>query len=857
MKRSEAARRDARRNPSADEVRLRSELDRARRELVKLKRGGAPAAPAGELANLRQQVAELAETKQRLSRLYFTQVEENRKRASKLHQILENIGEINAGLDHATLLARLAESIRGTLGFRTVLVRVRTPGTDTLAACAFAGLDEAARTRLAEGPLSVAEFQSWRREDARVSRSYYLSHDSGLGEALPARGPFEPGPREEWEWHPGDVLVTPLESRGGDLLACFVVGDPADRLVPSTETVEMLEIFGQHAVVAIENARVYAQVEGHARELEDAGRLTREAHTLKANFVATVSHELRTPLAAIRAHVETLLGLPEAELTPARLTSCLKVVGEESTRLQRLIESILDLNALDFGARRRARKGVDLAEVAFEIVRVLGPAARAGGVQVKVAVEAADTRLTADPDQMRQLALHLGGNAVKFTPSGGAVTFVLKGDARDLVLCVEDTGVGIPPQALGRVFERFYQVEGSGERRPGGVGLGLAICKSIVDSHGGRISVESAPGKGARFTVTLPRGSGARVVVRPQPTRQPAQEEVLRMAVEMVADVLSARVVSILSLEPEGDLVVQAAIGLEAEIVRDIRIRRGSGVAGWVAEHRHPVCVVRPEERSEVTGSGRPSYESGTFLSVPLEGTEGPLGVLNVTDPCSHGPFRAEECHLLLHLAERVGAAWESARLTDRTGRDASTEVGQDAALDLRRALARVGENPAGEARAQLARSLARALSLTESEIGAISYAASQETPAGNGAAPDPAAPGAPAAESFSLVRDVVLSHHEWWDGSGFPRGLQGREIPVGGRILAVVDAYERMTVGRPNRPARPPEEALEQIRKLKGRQFDPEIVEAFEALKPGLATGRKELEPALRDSASATQGGE
>ena len=858
MRRRDRAKREARREVSNEELKLRSEIDWLRREAVNAKRDGSNGSNAAlgtqdaELASLRKQVAELTETRQRLSRLYFNQVEENRKRAQKLHQILENIGEINAGLDLEAMLGRLAETIRATLGFRVALVRLREPGSDALKACAFAGIDAAARATLAAADVRLEDFLSWLREEFRVSRSYFISHANAFSETLPAGHTPNLGPREEWEWHPNDVLLVPLYNRDGELLAYFSVDDPVDRLVPSTETIEMLEIFGHHAVVAIENARLYRQAERYARELEEAGRRMKEVHALRTNFVSTVSHELRTPLTAIRAYVETLLGLSPEELPREKVTQFLGIISDESDRLARLIESILDLNRLDAGSTRQTRQPVDLAEVAEETVRLLAPAAELRRVQVKAAIETADTRLSADRDQIRQLALHLGSNAVKFTPEGGVVTFVLKGDTREITLSVEDTGIGIPAPALERVFERFYQVDTSPGRPHGGVGLGLAICKSIVDSHGGRIFAESTPGQGSRFTAVLPRRMAARVDVRPRSAAKPALEEVLRMAVEMVAEVMSVRVVSVLALEPEGDLVVEAAMGLDEGILRDIRIKAGTGVAGWVVEHRHPVCVTRPEDRAEVAGSGRAHYESGTFLSVPLEGEQGPIGVLNVTDPISRAPFRAEECHLLLQLAERVAVAWESARRASAAGPGgANGRRAEDVAMELRDALELVGSGAASPDRARMARGLARSVGLTESEIGAISYAAGLEMAEGAAAAP------AGTVESMSLMRDVALSQHEWWDGTGYPRGLRAEEIPAGGRILAVVDAYERMTVGRPHRPARSREQAIEEIRRLRGRQFDPGMVDAFERLIPVLEGTSEQPDPETREAGVATQGGD
>ena len=501
---------ETRAQPSSD-MKFRAELDRLRLDLARLKKHmGEEPEPArqeevrasqAEVEQLRQQVGELTLAKQRLSRLYFSQLEENRKRAQKLHQILENICEINTEYDLNALLVRFAETIRASLGFRIVLIRLREPGTNRLKAYAFAGIDAAGTETLTAQDVLVEDFLSWLRDDFKVSRSYFISHSHDFNRVLPKGYKPQLGPRQEWEWHEDDVLLVPLFSRNGELVAYLSVDDPHDRLVPSREVVELLEIFGNHAVVAIENARLYRELAGHSRELEAASKHMQEMHTLKSNFVSAVSHELRTPLTAIRAYVDTLIAAREGEIPHDRQQHFLSIINEESQRLARLIESVLDLNRFDSGAVRNPREAVNLAELLEESTRLLEPVAQVGQVGLKVVQECADTRVDANRDQLRQLALHLGSNAIKFTPAGGMVTLRLTGDAREVTLQVEDTGIGIPEHSLEKIFERFYQVDSSLVRRYGGTGLGLAICKSIVEWHGGRIFAESAPGKGSRFTV--------------------------------------------------------------------------------------------------------------------------------------------------------------------------------------------------------------------------------------------------------------------------------------------------------------------------------------------------------------------
>jgi HD-GYP domain-containing protein (c-di-GMP phosphodiesterase class II) len=356
--------------------------------------------------------------------------------------------------------------------------------------------------------------------------------------------------------------------------------------------------------------------------------------------------------------------------------------------------------------------------------------------------------------------------------------------------------------------------------------------------------------------VTLPRQSGPRVILRPASRPHAAVEDLLRLAVEMVAEVTNARVVSLMSCEAEGELVIEAAIGLDESVVREARIRRGRGVAGWVAEHRRPVCVSRPgDAEEEAQGSGRAQYRTGTYVSVPLEGRDGLVGVINVTDPADERPFRPETCTLLLDLAGRIAVAWEEARRPESAGNSL-----EGTAASLRRLVEHVKRaRTSAPARAQLAEAIARQLGLEDAEVEAVRFAATvhdvgmtliDERVVGRAGSltdeerrevrrhPELSAELLGPFESMGAVRDIVLSHHEWWDGTGYPRGLRGADIPMGARILAVVDAYESMTLGRPYRPARSRNEAITEIQRLSQRQFDPDVVAAFErAMASGVST--------------------
>jgi signal transduction histidine kinase len=847
--------------PSDVEVRLRAELDRARRELGQLKKSEPIAAAAPEPIEpadprLEQRIAELERTKERLSKLYFAQLDENRKRSGRLHAILRVVTEINADRDLETLVQRVADTIQRSLGFRLVLVRLREPGKSRLEPVAFAGLEAAARVAIEAEPVTLEDFLSWTRDEFRVSRSYFIGHKHPFSRQLPAGYVPDLGRREEWEWHPEDVLLVPLTDARGEPIGYFSVDDPEDRLVPSQETIELLEVFAGHAVVAIENARLYRQLAQRTGELEEADRRMREMDEIKRQFVSAVSHELRTPLTAMRAHVDALAASGIQAFSPERLETFVQVVDEESQRLARLVESVLDVGKFEAGSRSARRKPVELSEVVGEAARMLERMAEAREVELKVLREVADTHLDADRDQLRQLVLHLGGNAIKFTSAGGQVVIRTGGDDRSVTLQVEDTGIGIPEDALGKIFDRFYQVESPLVRRPGGAGLGLAICKSIVEWHGGELEAHSAAGQGSTFRAMLPRHAAPPVTLRPASGLSEATRDVLRLGLEMVSEVMNARTVSLMSSEPDRSLRIEAAIGLDRSVVAEARTAPGEGIAGWVAEHRRPVCVARPED-DPVPRSGRNLYRTGTFLSVPLlRGTE-LVGVLNVTDPASGRAFQLEDCHLLLELSEAIAHAWHAARVSDQRRAGVAVSAGAlRTVLDhVRKSRKRAPES------LRLVQTVAREFGLEPGEVALVAFAAAVHDVGMafvdrgilHGAAPLTAEQRAMVqqhvvlgdevlarletmgADSYqrldvlSAVREIALCHHEWWDGTGYPRALHGTGIPAGARVLAVVDAYESLTEGRPHRPACSQDETLREIAALAGKQFDPDAVHALE----------------------------
>jgi signal transduction histidine kinase len=212
-------------------------------------------------------------------------------------------------------------------------------------------------------------------------------------------------------------------------------------------------------------------------------------------FVADASHELRTPLAVIRANAEFLQERQPASEEAAEIVS-------ETDRLSSLVDSLLAVARGD-GTGEAAHDELDLGAVVEGSAASMRSLAAERGVALDVSA-APELRIRGSREQLRQLVVILVDNALRYTGTGGQVDVDVARRDGSAVMAVTDTGIGIPPEALGHVFERFYRADDARTRDSGGAGLGLAIAQKLVDEHGGRISAESTPGQGSTFTVTLP-----------------------------------------------------------------------------------------------------------------------------------------------------------------------------------------------------------------------------------------------------------------------------------------------------------------------------------------------------------------
>jgi PAS domain S-box-containing protein len=286
---------------------------------------------------------------------------------------------------------------------------------------------------------------------------------------------------------------TPLRNRAGEFLGTIAAYFPEPHR-PQSRPVHLQDMYARLAADMIDHARQHAAA--------------READRRKEVFLATLSHELRNPLAALRSAV-ALLRRPEPD--PAALDVIERQVGQ----LSRLVDDLLDAARLARGKIELHPRAVPVAEAVAGAVAAVRSQVEARGLALEVALPAEPLAVEADPTRLEQVLVNLLTNAAKYTEPGGHIAVSAAREGAEVVFRVRDDGIGIAPEVLPHLFELFAQADPAAERSGGGLGIGLALVKSLVERHGGRVSAASpGPGRGSEFTVRLP---AAEPVASPSP----------------------------------------------------------------------------------------------------------------------------------------------------------------------------------------------------------------------------------------------------------------------------------------------------------------------------------------------------
>lgn len=270
------------------------------------------------------------------------------------------------------------------------------------------------------------------------------------------------------------------------------------------EALEFMTNLARQAAIAIENARLYWTERARREEVAQALEEMRRLEQVKDQFIQNVSHELRTPLTLVHGYAELIRSGTLGPIT-SQQDEALEVIQR---RTAFLIEMVTDFTMLiEIQARGLRAELMDVPPLLHEVIANTRPVAEAAQLTFEAKIQPKLPKIRSETVYLRRVLDNLLSNAIKFTPAGGRIELRAWREEKYICIAVSDTGIGIPPAERERIFQRFYQIDGSTTRPHGGTGLGLAVVKEIVEAHGGQIHLESAEGRGSTFTIRLPIAS--------------------------------------------------------------------------------------------------------------------------------------------------------------------------------------------------------------------------------------------------------------------------------------------------------------------------------------------------------------
>ncbi len=619
--------------------------------------------------------------------------------------------------------------------------------------------------------------------------------------------------------------------------------------------------------------------------LAEANEEMKKLDVLKSQFFANVSHEVRTPLTSIISPVQSLYHGEVGELT-AHQHDLVEQVYRNSLRLLDMINQMLDFAKFDARKMQLRLSRVELEDVVQDAVTVFSEVCQRKNLRLQYLADGPIPSVYLDQDKVERILSNLIRNAIKFTERG-SVIIRLRAQKDAIVLEVEDTGIGIPPESLPWIFDRFRQVDGSSTRRYEGTGLGLTIVREAVELQRGTITVVSEVNAGTRFTVTLPtdldeRSPEAFIERRQQDRRTDSRphsgpdrrkgarrfRDVTALGFEDIAFVESPRAEAVHDPVSSEEAAHQGYRVLYAEDNQDLR----SYVANMLQSFGHEVetavdgvdawAKIQTWEPDIVVSDVMMPHMDGYELLTRIKETASTRRIpVVLTTAKSELDSRIEGLRIgaddylakpinMRELDARIENLITAGKFRDAVAKTAELEervkqlsLGFSESLALRdhytaghsHSVLRYGEIIAEELKISMDRVLTDSLLLHD--IGKLGVPDSILLKTGRLTADEwetmkqHAELGASLLRRFDAFRpvsEIVWAHQEHFDGTGYPRGLAREDIPRYARIIAVADGWHAMTEDRPYRRALSHDAAIRELISQRGRQFDPEIVDAF-----------------------------
>lgn len=596
----------------------------------------------------------------------------------------------------------------------------------------------------------------------------------------------------------------------------------------------LMRVISNQAAIAIENAFLMNKLQLKAIELEEINRKLVESDIVKTEFLTRVSHELRTPLNSIKGSLYYLR--QHRELGRIDIEEFYDIISEEVDRLIYIVEDQLDFLRLEDETKIIRKSVFDIADILRDVTnsRSIRNIIKRRNISINLNISDRISPVAGDRVRIFQLFINLIESLCHYLEYGD--TLIIASEENDFVNVVFKLSGPLPETLLSQISDpiNIFKIGRSKER------LKLYLAKRVAETHRWLLSAESSETT-SFITMTIPKIERLRV--------EAVIENMVEELTEFIADLLDINICSIMIADEfTGDLVIKGAIGLDEDIVRRTRLRIGDNIAGWVALEGKPLLIEDIESEIRFGKKNLSQYNTRSLLSLPIKINGKVIGVVNLNNKKDSKPFTVLDLHVAQVLSERVSYLLKKLYSQDYTGKELKHYL---KTFDSLLSAIKNYHKKNGVIRNLVSKIMdylgvdkeTRNLALYTSMLYDIGLMVTSEdilkdktlSPAEVKALKIHPYITVTLLNSFEFSDEVkrsIMHHHERYDGTGYPEGLKGEEIPLISRVLAVVDSFNALISERPYRNKLSTQEALQEIKMHSGRFYDPKVVNALSSLK-------------------------
>ena len=617
------------------------------------------------------------------------------------------------------------------------------------------------------------------------------------------------------------------------LLGIININDRKDGQSFTDADFTLIKILSNQAASAIWNIYLTNQIKTKTLELEELNRKFINSDMAKAEFLNKISYELRSPLNSLKGALYCLK--QDDTLLPKDRHEFMAILDSETDKMIEIVENKIDNLRLEDGLFLIKPSIIDLREMSQEILTsaLLSESLLRRKIQVNLNFPANISHIAGDKVLVSQMFFHLLEGVSSPLKKNAAIELTLaETDFIEINLKVSQS---FPDQITSHLFKsRAFFQSGMSD-----AALKLTMARKIAENHGWTMTAKNTD-QSFEIQVLIPLGSHLKMDV--------ALSSAMDLYLDFVSNILNVDSCSImLADEMTGDLTIHSAKGIEKSVIRKTRIRFGDRIAGWVAQEGKPLMIedIEKDERFPQR-VGNDYYNSRSLLSLPLKIANQTIGVLNLNNKKSARSFNQQDLRLTTMIGERISRMIETLRQKDQRDEDYSQLTDNlENLLNVSRIYQKKNQKLVNIVEKMsvhldfdedlkddaIYSSIIYDLGLmlvSEEVLQKKQRLSISETNTIKGH-PQTTVDLLNKIEFSQRVKNSILHHHENWDGSGYPNGLKGNQIPVISRVLAVADAYFSLIELRSHRPARSPQEAMDLIRQEAGSKFDPTVVAALE----------------------------